>query len=71
MKRSVARILKFFAALLIIFKVPNKIILMVQQNYFQICIQQNFRSLSKIFFSCTNFILIYFFNEIGIYRLLT
>jgi len=33
------------------FKVPTKLLLMVQQNYFQICIQQNFRSLSKIVLS--------------------
>jgi len=34
----------FFAALLIIFKAPTNIliILITQQNYFQICIQQNF-----------------------------
>jgi len=43
-----ARIPKVFAALLI---TSNKIILMIQQNYFQICIQQNFRSLSKIILS--------------------
>jgi len=42
------KLLQFFAVLLII---SNKIILIVQQNYFQICIQQNFRSLSKIVFS--------------------
>jgi len=41
----------FFAALYIIFKVSNKIILMIQQNYFLIYIQQNFRSLSKIVLS--------------------
>jgi len=39
---------KFFAALLIIFKFPNKIILMVQQNYFLIRIQQNFKFLKTI-----------------------
>jgi len=41
--------------LLIIFKVSTKlflwVILMVQQNYFQIYIQQNFRFLSKIVLS--------------------
>jgi len=34
MFKLVARISKFFAALLIIFKVPTKIILIIQQNYF-------------------------------------
>jgi len=29
----------------------DEIILMIQQNYFQICIQQNFKSLSKIVLS--------------------
>jgi len=43
--KLVARILKFVAHC---FKDSNKIILMVQQNYFQICSQQNFKSLSKI-----------------------
>jgi len=40
--KLIARISKFFTALLIIFKILNKIILIVQQNYFQNCIQQNF-----------------------------
>jgi len=45
MLKPVARIPKSFAALLIIFR-------RFQQNYFQICVQQNFRSLSKSFFPC-------------------
>jgi len=51
------KISKFFATLFIIFKVSNKIILMIQQIYFQICIQKNFRSLSKIVLSVSYLLL--------------
>jgi len=33
----IVRISKFFAASLVIFQSSNKIILILQQNYFQIC----------------------------------
>jgi len=39
---------RIFYSIAYYFLCSNKILLMVQQNYFQICIQQNFRSLSKI-----------------------